>query len=519
MDLRSTAWFVAALGPSVLSFACSSPEQPGVANAATSGGVGGAASVGTAGTTVGGVSTTGQGGSTTTMGGSGTATTGAPPGTTTGAGTTGAGTTGAGTTGASATTTGGSLPSTSCTFSVTQTMSDVIPTVGIVEFSVDLPSIESATIEFGLDTSYGLTAPVDLAEQNYRTVLLGMRTSSEYHYRVVAVSGGQQCASEDFTLTTGAQPNGFELPDVVTPLPEQRFGGYTITARWGMSNGGPAFILDPDNQLVWWYTGEDDVIRARMSYDGKAMWMRNTAQLDGTGVVLRVSMDGLNEERWELPTTTHDLAVIPDGHLGLISHASNGCDEILEFDPDSGQTTTLFNLTDAHGALDCHVNYLAYSALDDTFYISDWAESSVVKISRTGELIWVLNGQAATISGTDWVRQHGIHVLAPDHLLIFSNGDTGASSLALEFQLDLNAMTATELWRYDSGLQANFGGDVQRLSNGNTMVTYSVSGVIHEVNPAGELVEELSWGSGTTVSYLIKRPSLYGGPPPKIHGD
>jgi hypothetical protein len=258
-----------------------------------------------------------------------------------------------------------------------------------------------------------------------------------------------------------------------------------------------------------------------MSYDGKSMWIRNTAQLDGSGVVQRVSMDGMNEERWELPTTTHDLAVIPDGKIGLIAHASNGCDEVLEFDPATGQTTTLFNLTDAHGALDCHVNYLAYSALDDSFYISDWAESAYVKISRTGELLWVLNGNSATIAGTDWVRQHGIHVLAPDHFVIYSNGEPGSSmpSPVIEFQLDEAGGMATELWRYESEYQAQFGGDVQRLDNGNTYVVYSSGGVIQEVNPAGQLVEELSWSTGTTVSYAVKRGSLYGGPPPKIHGD
>jgi hypothetical protein len=231
-------------------------------------------------------------------------------------------------------------------------------------------------------------------------------------------------------------------------------------------------------------------------------------------------MDGLEEESWELPTTTHDLAVIPDGNLGLVAHADNGCDEIIEFNPDTGDTTTLFNLTEAHGALDCHVNYLAYSALDDTFYISDWAESTYVKISRIGELLWVLNGEAATISGTSWLKQHGIHVLAPDHVIVFSNGEgQQQNSLALEFQLDEANSTATELWRYDGDLQTNFGGDVQRLDNGNTLVTYSASGVIREVNAASELVEELSYAIGSSISYSVKRRALYGGPPPKIHGD
>jgi hypothetical protein len=63
-----------------------------------------------------------------------------------------------------------------CTLTVTsQSLSTVIPTVGIVEWTTDLPGLTEASIEFGLDENYGMTAPVDLGEVNYRTLLLGMK--------------------------------------------------------------------------------------------------------------------------------------------------------------------------------------------------------------------------------------------------------------------------------------------------------------------------------------------------------
>lgn len=486
---------------------CSASTEAGSGSGAA--GVGGstATGVGSTGVGTGGAVTAGAGAAPAASTG---ATSGGAPGTTSGATSGGMGGTGATTGGTGGTTT------TACTFNVTQSMSPMIPTVGIVEFSVDLPVIDGATIEYGLDTSYGMSAPVDLAEPGYRTLLLGMKTQHEYHFRVSATSGGQQCQSEDFSLTTGELPNVLGLPTVTTMgTAEQLAGGFLITARWGMNNDGPAFILDADNDIVWLYNGEIDVIRARMTYDGKAMWIRNTAQEDGTGVIHRVSMDGLNDERWEVPRTTHDLAVIPDGKLGLIAH-TEGCDEVVEFDPSNGTLTSIFNVEQAHGQTDCHVNYLAYSSVDDSFYVSDWTSSTYIKISRTGQLLWVLNGDAATISGTSWSRQHGIHVLAPDHLLIFSNGEPGASSLGLEYMLDEASGTATELWRYDSGVQAQFGGDIQRLDNGNTLITYSSAGVIQELDPEHALLQELTFPIGTTVSYAVKRASLYGGPPPKI---
>jgi hypothetical protein len=407
----------------------------------------------------------------------------------------------------------------SCTFTVTPKLSEVIESVGVIDWTVDRSALTSATIEFGLDTTYGMTAPVDLTETNYRTLLLGMKYERDYHYRIVAKTATETCTSGDYTIKTGLLPNGLPTPMVMTPQPTKLQGGFAITARWGMGTKGPSFILDQDSDFVWTLDAKDDVIRTRMSYDGKYMWIRNTAQTNGTGVVRRVKMDGTDEVEFELPNTTHDLAVIPDGHLGLIGHASDGCDEILDFNPADESLVSLFNAKEAHGQSMCHVNYLAYFDSDKSFVFSDFNASTLIKITRTGELVWVLNGTGSTISGTDWAHQHGTHVLAPDRLLVFSNGDNSQESLALEFKLDLTAKTAMETWRYEGHFETGFGGDIQRLPNGNTLVTYSSSGVIHEVDAQSMLVQEHKWGIGNTVSYVEKRPTLYGGPPPKISED
>ena len=99
-------------------------------------------------------------------------------------------------------------------------------------------------------------------------------------------------------------------------------------------------------------------------------------------------------------------------------------------------------------------------------------------------------------------------------MLIFDNGQFGQSSIAYEIQLDLNAMTATRVWQYDSGNTSNVLGDVQRLPNGNTLVSYCDSGVIHEVDPNGNRLQQFQWGLGGALGYVNKRPTLYG-PPPK----
>lgn len=81
----------------------------------------------------------------------------------------------------------------------------------------------------------------------------------------------------------------------------------------------------------------------------------------------------------------------------------------------------------------------------------------------------------------------------------------------LEYAYDLAASTATKTFDYTSGFSAPYFGDVQRLRNGNTFVTYSPVGVFHEVDAAGNLLREITT---TTVGYTEHRKTLYGPPPP-----
>src|SRR5690606_14171671 len=117
-------------------------------------------------------------------------------------------------------------------------------------------------------------------------------------------------------------------------------------------------------------------------------------------------------------------------------------------------------------------------------------------------------------------------MVTKDRILFFNNNGLGApgaggpgggmmggggSSLAVEMQLDLEAMTSTLGWTYDGGESSSTLGDVQRLPNGNTLITYSNAGLSHEVDAAGELVQIYTFPGG--VGYAEHRPTLYGAPP------
>ena len=110
--------------------------------------------------------------------------------------------------------------------------------------------------------------------------------------------------------------------------------------------------------------------------------------------------------------------------------------------------------------------------------------------------------------------QTGIQPLARDRILFFNNeAPGGTASAVIDVELDLDERTAEPLWTYaDPGRKNDVMGDVQRLDNGNTIVGYSTRGIVQEVSPAGEVLQQLEWPTGYAFGYIQKRQSLYGPP-------
>jgi hypothetical protein len=87
----------------------------------------------------------------------------------------------------------------------------------------------------------------------------------------------------------------------------------------------------------------------------------------------------------------------------------------------------------------------------------------------------------------DWSGQHDAHVLPNGHVLFFDNGRNAGRSRALE--LDETGNVAWE-WGGPPGepMLTACCGIVERMPNGNTVVTESEAGRVFEVTPTGEVV-------------------------------
>ena len=423
----------------------------------------------------------------------------------------------------------------SCTFTQTSSISPRIPTVGIVTWSITPASVTSANINFGLTTSYGMTAPVDLTQANYRTLLLGMKASKTYHYQIVASTASGQCTSPDYTITTGALANGLPQITLSTMKASEVYGGFLITGQYvsnAGTSGSPAYILDADGDFVWWYSISTDVTGVRMSYDGTHMWINAANVPQGTAVVHRVTMDGMTDDNYsmQLANMSHQLTILPDETVAFYAYNSQiGCEDVKEMAPDGG-VKTLVNAQAAEGSTgSCHLNNIEYSAMDDTEVFSDLDHNCVVKIGRDGKTVWVLNGTTSNFTGDTWAGgQHGIHVLGLDDFLIFNNenataggavGGTGGGngqSMAIEEKLDLTGKMVTRAWSFKPNPSISYAVFClkKKISNGNTIVAFSTAGALDEVDSSGNVVQELTWPLGASFGYIEKRATLYG-PPPK----
>jgi hypothetical protein len=143
--------------------------------------------------------------------------------------------------------------------------------------------------------------------------------------------------------------------------------------------------------------------------------------------------------------------------------------------------------------------------LDGNLLISCRSLSQVIKINRqTGQVIWRLGGRSNQFTFTNdggFSYQHDIRRLPDGHITIFDNGNQHHPpfSRGLEYQLDEGAKTATLTWQYQQNptTYAAFMGNVQRLSNGSSLIGWGAVPQVTEVRPDGAKALELALGGLT----------------------
>lgn len=374
--------------------------------------------------------------------------------------------------------------------------------------------------------------------RDHRVLVIGLRGSTAYRFRVVSESGGVVDSAE-ITWTSGVLPDIVPFPELTTADPAASTGGWTLTnVSGGVAPYPPAVAVmyDEEGQPVWYYIDGVDPdergdIDVRLLPGGNVL-------IGPTQTLAPVEVDLAGNVVWVGPPQEED-AVNPMSHH--LDRLDNGNYLTLREVPNETWTVhgTLveeftsdldvvwqWNILDHVVVEDervpdwCHGNSATVDHREEVLYLSCRNLELLFKASLTdGRLLWRLGadgdfGIQPPGSGAWFGQLHDPEIQPNGNILVYDNGDiTGGAAAAdlrsrvVEYALDEGAMTATLVWEfpgdsseldpwYKDGWFTPIWGDADRLENGNTLITAGTRSPgeqsrIFEVTPEGRVVWEI----------------------------
>jgi hypothetical protein len=245
---------------------------------------------------------------------------------------------------------------------------------------------------------------------------------------------------------------------------------------------------------------------------------------DATRLIIGASLFDSTQTEVNARFAHHDFTPLPDGSLAWIAYDNltaseweHKGDQVLERSPDGSIRTVWsswdhYQFVDGHKEPDnltwTHANALSFDEDRDEYLLGLRTYGHIIGIDRsTGQINWTFgeDGDFTLAAGSVFPTQQHHFQLLEDELIVFDNGPRESlDSNAVSYVLDWEALTATEIWRYSADPDIySFGlGDVDRLPNGNTLVTFGSAGQIDEVTPEGEVVWRLNTDLGSALGYV-----------------
>lgn len=392
------------------------------------------------------------------------------------------------------------------------------------------PKSGSSWVSYTSEVEQGSTTPVDDGT-DHDVPLVGLPPLTQVAFTAYTATEGPTFRC-DGQLRTGNLPVGapdftVTVNDPTRTSPEAFLFGSAISVTQYAQ-----FALERDGRVRWLLLDDPahygvmskpalggGVVRNRFT---REPWFRE-------GELVWGPMVG-EPTRHEQATTVgshHVFLELPDGNVVFIRedlrsgqlsdgpHSIVG-DELMELAPD-GTLRSIFSTWDHLELRDAittfaqtwpegldwtHGNALDYDAERDTLLFSMANVRTVVEIDRaSGELVrsfhggddWTLDGQGYGVaSGEPFHHQHDAKWSAAGTLLMSATEEGTLASVALEYAVDDEAHTLTEIWRYKPEPAAtNWAlGQVQELANGNRLVATNYAGLVQEVTPDGTVVWE-----------------------------
>jgi hypothetical protein len=384
---------------------------------------------------------------------------------------------------------------------------------------------------FATDPAAVMTRQVDGAEPRL-VVREGLEFGRSYAWKVIGRPAAGRAPQEGPIWRFTIEPLPDILPElrVSRPDPGEMQPGLTLFNVRGFFTfeGGLALVVDENGNVVFFRHRPDIAIGIgyieRME-SGRLTMLRGLA----TGIGMRATEETLDGQiLWQSPggrgyAPHHDVQLMPEGDLLIIlrdrfTHPSGVAwtgDRLIVLNRQTMEEMWSWRARDHFSLLDgeavnprdwTHGNAAFYHPPHDSIYYCVRHLSRITRIDyATGEIVYNM-GRDQPSGETDFGHglfsfQHAPELLPGGNMLIFDNANLSnpRHSRAVELAFDdPDAPTAaTEAWSYtpvdDAGapIFSPAGGDVDRLPNGNTLITASRETTVFEVTADGRLVWKL----------------------------
>ncbi len=364
---------------------------------------------------------------------------------------------------------------------------------------------------------------------NHTIPLLGLRGDTTYQ---VDIHIDAQAASRT-QFTTDSLPNMFPRILLNKAGDDRMQPGLTLinVLEWVNPAGRRFFVLaiDDAGEIVWYKRIERLALALSVDAQGRIY------TTNGTLEVLRLDPYGQNSTTWPVDSlgvssVHHEVRATADGGMALLStelEAIDGWfmpptmeevtfnvvgDRFAVFDAEGNQTWSWSMLDHVdpleHHTADFHMNFWEMPPYLEVDAPKDWSHANTLIPSgdnwltslrnldwlmeinpETDEIEWIFGpgGDFGLAEGSRWFsRQHSPSILRNGNVLLYDNGlhradatdDEEAYSRVVEYALDRETMTASEVWSWDGGEPyiCTIAGSVSRLPNGNHLIN---DGAIH----------------------------------------
>ena len=351
-------------------------------------------------------------------------------------------------------------------------------------------------------------------------------------------AAGNVTRSDAFEITTPAVPELFPTFEVVVRDANRMEPGFTffnLTPRpqeGSVSDYGALAAVDDEGRVVWFYKTDHGVTDARHLKNGNVLYQSGRTglafEIDMLGNVVRqwhttgIPKDDVPEESIAVETDAihHEMAEMPSGSLLALSAELRELDDyptseesadaptarstvvgdvVVEFTRDGGKLMELKTLDildpyrigyaslnggywkDAYSPITenelrdwSHTNAVFYDEDDDAFILSARRQDAVYKVTRDGELVWILGNHdnwrepwksklLKPVGELQWFyHQHAPKVTPSGTILMFDNGTYGTSpftgepklgasearSRAVEYAVDEESMEVRQVWSF-----------------------------------------------------------------------